>query len=221
MGRLPPELLFQIFGYADNASNKRDLRACALVCRAWRAPAQAVFFHTVTLPAQNGWFLLSLVLRRCPHIRPMIREVIVTCHYTSSRYRNLPAQLPRLITATFTNGTVPDLRFVSQISTLRRLRLQSDDDEPTSSVEELKELVKPYPCALTEVDINMRGHAVQKALFHWLGRTSTDGSDSLKHVGLEYAEALQRATIVKFLDTYRSLRSLTLYMRASEYPGSA
>jgi hypothetical protein len=221
MGRLPPELLLQIFDYADNAATKRDLRACALVCRAWRAPAQAVFFHTVTLPAQNGWFLLSLVLRRSAHIRPMIRELIVICHYTSSRYRNLPAQLPRLITATFTNGAAPDLRFVSQISTLRRLRLKSDDEEPISSVEELKELVNRHACALAEVDINMRGHAAQKALYDWLGRTSTDGSDSLKHLGLEYAEALQRATIIKFLDTYRSLRSLTLYMRASEYPGSA
>ncbi|KAJ7178250.1 hypothetical protein C8R46DRAFT_1076177 [Mycena filopes] len=73
--RLPPELIELVI--RNNEAHKSTLRSCALVCRAFRVPAQRCIFATIMLaPAPNPGpapGLLAL-LRASPHLAAYVRD---------------------------------------------------------------------------------------------------------------------------------------------------
>ncbi|KAJ7663452.1 hypothetical protein B0H17DRAFT_1144096 [Mycena rosella] len=83
------------------------LRACALVCRAFRFPAQSQLFQEISLArfksvnahiAASCW--LACYLRRSPHLIPLIRRLLVQFHPRTLEQIS-PFALPQLRTIQF------------------------------------------------------------------------------------------------------------------------
>jgi hypothetical protein len=82
MPLLPPELIDYILDYLyDSPSN---LRACALVCKAWVAPSSAHLFYKIEVDCRNTPFLTQLcAIKRTPSLAVYVRVLEVKYgHFT-------------------------------------------------------------------------------------------------------------------------------------------
>ncbi|THU82256.1 hypothetical protein K435DRAFT_784692 [Dendrothele bispora CBS 962.96] len=99
--RIPPEILLLIMkGLCDS---KVSLKTAALVCRAWRGPAQVYMFSQMHIRQSQDCSRISKIIQKSPHLTSHVNTLFVEEHYAYS---------PRF-------GSIKDRPLISRVSYLQ------------------------------------------------------------------------------------------------------
>ncbi|KAG8815667.1 hypothetical protein FRC17_000629, partial [Serendipita sp. 399] len=142
ISKLPKEVLLNVFEYLRqeprsprciNASRNRDLYHVSLVCRQWNNLAAHICYQSVQFHKVRGVFRFRRVLQDSPHIRKIVRELV------------LPARLGRKCPSELLDAFEEMTNLVDDLSTLTITIRCIEEKRPLDSGGETSDFVHVVP----------------------------------------------------------------------------
>jgi hypothetical protein len=199
---IPLELIEAILAHLHE--DKPTLRVCALVSRSWVKASQQHIFDYVSLDSQDQLDALALLLRDCPHLRPLVRY-LSWCPAPDVGHHEFPlaALFPRVHTL-FHMGKQLNCAFVLGLSSLKRMELGLVADLSDVEMYANTESALRQSCPWSDLVME----EVQTHVLEWL--TSTMDFPHLRILELPLPDAYDHAALVRFLGYLEVLQELKL-----------
>jgi hypothetical protein len=216
----------------ENTDSERDLGACALVNTAWTQRSQKFLFKVVLIHSDTEWRRLHTLLRyTAPHLRRCVRELELSRTANADTGALNWTDLLPVVTHIYLLRSPPDIVFMSQLPSLRHLRVALvgrynvgeggwtrflwEIWERLTSVEEAFN-----PGSSQQLErVTFEGDSVvqvQILVLFWVSWTATSRAQSLRRVDL--AVTSHKAYIQDFLKANTSITDLGLSLSCGSFP---
>ncbi|KAK7444514.1 hypothetical protein VKT23_015192 [Stygiomarasmius scandens] len=200
------------------------LKCCALVCRAWRFPAQRYLFTYMRLSSSTTCNRMNRILRTAPHLAPFVETLAIDHYSPFMSLRNTVSLIERLCNvriliihnfsevnrSSSSRWTLDEIEAVSKLGSVKVVHLQ--DEDGNSLVPRLFEVFPnlhtfqlfrtDHDSPLSARDIQIEDKPLQRKV-------------ALRSLSLPNLESAANSSIVEFFGRpefdYTNLNSLKLY----------